>query len=82
MVVNLDPKTTHEGMVTVLYGLQGSTGAFGTAHFGASGAVSFPEEQGTRQVFIARDGGAVLFAAVDHERTGGTATPQLRARTP
>jgi hypothetical protein len=63
------------GAVTVVYGLDESVGAFGTVHFVASGAVSFPELQGGRAVFVVRDGSAVPAAEVDHARTGGTATP-------
>ena len=62
------------GAVTVLYGLDGSNGGFGTAHFNSATA-SFPEDPGTRIVVILRDGSAVLSASVEHSRTGGSATP-------
>lgn len=63
------------GRVQVIYGLDRATGAFGTAYFSHDGAVTFPEEQGARLLFVFRDGGAVLPASVDRVRVGGTATP-------
>ncbi len=61
------------GAVTVLYGLDRATGAFGTVRFGS--AMSVPETSGNRIVTLIRDGGAVLPASVSHSRTGGSATP-------
>jgi len=61
------------GAVTVLYGLDRATGAFGTARFG--GAMTVSEEEANRVFFVFREGGAVLPASVSHARTGGSATP-------
>jgi hypothetical protein len=61
------------GAVTVLYGLDRATGAFGTVRFGSAMTVS--EVAGNRIVGLIREGGAVLAASVAHSRTGGSATP-------
>ena len=61
------------GMVTVLYGLDRATGAFGTVHFGSAMTVS--EAEGNRLFALFREGGAVLAASISHSRLGGTAAP-------
>ena len=61
------------GAVTVLYGLERATDAFGTVRFGSAMTVS--EVAGNRIVGIVREGGAVLAASVAHLRTGGSAAP-------
>ncbi len=61
------------GAVTVLYGLERATDAFGTVRFGSAMTVS--EVAGNRIVGIVREGGAVLAASVAHSRTGGSAAP-------
>lgn len=62
------------GMVTVLYGLDRSTGAFGKIAF-SQASQSVAESASILAVVLVRSGGAVLAASVDHSRTGGTATP-------
>jgi hypothetical protein len=61
------------GAVTVLYGLERATDAFGTVRFGSAMTVS--EVAGNRIVGLIREGGAVLPASVSHSRSGGSATP-------
>lgn len=61
------------GAVTVLYGLDRATGAFGTVRFGS--ALSVSEAEGNRIFTLIRAGGAVLPASVSHSRAGGTAAP-------
>lgn len=61
------------GAVTVLYGLDRTSGAFGTVHFGSN--LTVPETVANRIFVVTREGGAVLPASVTHSRTGGTAAP-------
>lgn len=64
------------GTVTVLYGLDRSTGAFGTVAFGATGVtVSEPSTSTPVNIAIGRFGSAVVDASVDYAlAAGGTAT--------
>jgi hypothetical protein len=65
---------TDAGVVTVLYGLDGATGAFGTVQHD-DGSVALSESDNFGVFLVRRTGGAVVAASVDHARTGGTATP-------
>ncbi len=64
----------HVGVVDLLYGLRRANGAFGTVAF-TTASFSVSEHSDFTFVVADREGGAVLSAAVDHARTGGTATP-------
>lgn len=68
-----NPGVTDAGRVNVIYGMDSSIGAFGSAQFVSN--LSFSESNLPQFVSITRAGGAVLPATVDFRRTGGTATP-------
>jgi len=62
------------GEITVLFGLDRESGAFGTAQFGST-TLTVDESAGSNPVFVSRQGGAPVAVTVDHLRgPGGTAT--------
>jgi hypothetical protein len=62
------------GAVQVLYGLDGTTGAFGTVRFNAA-TLAVSEGDGLTGVAVTRGQSAVPALTVSHGRSGGTATP-------
>jgi len=68
--------SSHDGGVTVLYGMDRTIGALGTVQFsGTAITVSEPSTSTAHIALLTRSRSAVLGASVDYARTGGTATP-------
>jgi hypothetical protein len=66
---------SHDGGVTILYGMDRAIGALGTVQFSTNAiTVSEPATATNHIAVLTRSRSAVLAASVDYVRTGGTAT--------
>lgn len=63
------------GALTILYGLDRASGAFGSVRFGGDGTVTYTEATANHGLTVVRDGGAPVAATIEREYFAGTATP-------